>query len=201
MKKIAVFDFDGTITNKDSFIEFIKFAKGRGALFRGIILLSPILILYKLGIIKNSYAKQVVFSYFFKNMTLRRFDDFCERFARKIPTFCREKAILQIQEYVRDSVDVVIVSASIENWIVPWARQMGIQNVLSTQIEVSPDGQVTGLFLSDNCYGKEKVDRLLSAYPDIKNNRDLYNIIAYGDSKGDFDLLLFADEGYLNFFE
>ena len=200
MKRIAVFDFDGTITNKDSFIEFLKFVKGKYVFYVGILILSPVIFLYKLGIIKNSYAKQVVFSYFFKNTSICEFDNFCERFALKVPEFCREQAISQIQEYVKSDVEVVIISASIENWIIPWAKKLGINKVLSTQIEVSENEKLTGAFGSKNCFGKEKVDRLLKEYPDIENNRGLYYIIAYGDSKGDLDLLFFADEGYLEFF-
>ena len=43
---LALFDFDGTITNRDSFIDFIKFAKGNLKFFQGFMILSPILILY-----------------------------------------------------------------------------------------------------------------------------------------------------------
>ena len=48
MKRVAVFDFDGTITRKDTLIEFIRFAKGSAALYWGLLLHLPWLILMKL---------------------------------------------------------------------------------------------------------------------------------------------------------
>ena len=64
-------------------------------------------------------------------------------------------------------------------------------NVLGTQIEVK-NGNLTGRFLTKNCYGQEKVNRILALYPD----RNTYYLIAYGDSRGDKELLAFADEAH-----
>ena len=64
---IAAFDFDGTITTKDTLFDFIKFYVGNKNLFKGLIFLSPILVLYKLGFIRNDIAKQKLFAYFFNN--------------------------------------------------------------------------------------------------------------------------------------
>ena len=65
-KTIAVFDFDGTLTKKDSFIEFIRFTFGTRALLFGLLLYSPLLILMKLRLYDNGKAKQKVFAYFLK---------------------------------------------------------------------------------------------------------------------------------------
>ena len=63
--------------------------------------------------------------------------------------------------------------------------------VVGTQIEVK-DGVLTGRFLTRNCYGEEKVNRLNALYP----NRQDYYLIAFGDSRGDKELLAFADESH-----
>ena len=47
-KDIAFFDFDGTITIKDSFIDFLKYSKGNIDFFKGIIILSPLIIAFYL---------------------------------------------------------------------------------------------------------------------------------------------------------
>jgi phosphoserine phosphatase len=52
--------------------------------------------------------------------------------------------------------------------------------------KVKPD--LSG-FISKNCYGQEKVNRLLEVEPDRKN----YYLYAYGDSRGDREMLAFAD--------
>ena len=93
-----------------------------------------------------------------------------------------------LRQRVPEGADVVIVSASIDNWVQPFCPQV---TVLGTQIEVI-DGRLTGRFLTNNCYGQEKVNRLLTLYPD----RSTYHLIAYGDSRGDQQLLAFADEAH-----
>ena len=98
----------------------------------------------------------------------------------------------------RECLDrVVILSASIENWIRYWAEEVGADMVLATKIETNKNGLLTGKFLSKNCYGQEKVNRLLEMFP----NRNDYKIIAYGDSRGDKELIEISDKGYYNKFE
>ena len=55
---LALFDFDGTITTDDSLIKFIRFVVGDIKTLWGMILLSPMLITYKLKLIPNYKAKQ-----------------------------------------------------------------------------------------------------------------------------------------------
>ena len=69
--RIYAFDFDGTLTTKDTLIEFIRFSKGIVRLFLGFLLFSPLLILMKLHLYPNWKAKQRVFSWFFKGMSPR----------------------------------------------------------------------------------------------------------------------------------
>ena len=71
--------------------------------------------------------------------------------------------------------------------------KIGIIDILATRIEVDSNGLLTGRFLSKNCYGQEKVNRLLEVEP----NRDEYTLHAYGDSRGDKEMLAFADEGVM----
>ena len=83
-------------------------------------------------------------------------------------------------------------SASIYNWIKPFASDLGIRDILSTEIEVDGEGCLTGFFSNKNCYGQEKVVRLLEQIPDLENNY----LIVYGDSKGDSQLLKYANESH-----
>ena len=71
--KIAFFDFDGTITTDDSLIKFIRYAKGDMQTVLGMLLLSPMLVIYKLKLIPNYKAKQMMLSYFFKGMDEEQF--------------------------------------------------------------------------------------------------------------------------------
>ena len=69
--------------------------------------------------------------------------------------------------------------------------------VLATKIETNKKGLLTGKFLSKNCYGQEKVNRLLELFPDRNN----YILIAYGDSPGDKEFIELSDKGYYNKFK
>ena len=85
-----------------------------------------------------------------------------------------------------------IVSASVEDWIAPVASYLKVDKVLGTKVEVNSEGKLTGFFSTENCYGQEKVNRFLKEEP----NRDEYYLYAYGDSRGDKEMIAFADEGF-----
>ncbi|NDV64461.1 HAD family hydrolase [Bacteroides sp. 224] len=192
MKKVVAFDFDGTITKQDTLLEFLKFTHGWKS-YLYLLFLSPILLAYKLGIIKNYIAKEKLFSLFYKGWTIEDFNSSCSLFASTIETY--SSALECIKEHISNNNDVIIISASLENWIYPWAISHNIHKVLATQVEVS-EGKITGTFLSKNCYGQEKVNRLLQYFP----MRDNYYLIVYGDSKGDKELLEYADERHFKKF-
>jgi phosphoserine phosphatase len=91
---LALFDFDGTITTDDSLIKFIRFVAGDVKTIWGIMMLSPILIAYKLGFIPNYKAKQLMLSYLFKGMNEQQFYKVAEKYSlNHISTILRPKAI------------------------------------------------------------------------------------------------------------
>ena len=192
MRKIVAFDFDGTLTTKDTLLAFIRYAKGSTRFWLGFLRYAPQLVLMKLGLYPNWKAKQKVFAHFFKGMTIEAFDDLCQRFAHDNLHLLRSQGIKTLMQAQDDGAEVVIVSASIDNWVQPFFADV---TVLGTQIEVE-NGLLTGRFLTNNCYGQEKVNRILARYP----NREDYHLTAYGDSRGDKELLAFADEPHYKVF-
>ena len=103
----------------------------------------------------------------------------------------RPKAVKKVEEAKAEGGTVVVVSASVNNWVEPFFSGMGGVFVVGTMVGVR-DGVLTGRFVTKNCYGEEKVNRLLQLYPERKQ----YYLVAYGDSRGDFELLDFADESH-----
>ena len=188
MRQIVAFDFDGTLTTKDTLIEFIRYACGTGAFVKGFLRYAHLLVLMKLGLYPNWKAKQKVFAYFFEGMKIEEFDGLCQRFAKDNQHLLRPKGIEAIQQALAEGAEVLIVSASIDNWVNAFFNTLC---VVGTQIEIK-DGLLTGRFLTKNCYGPEKVNRILALYP----NRSEYHLTAYGDSRGDKELLAFADESH-----
>src|SRR5690606_13277514 len=143
----------------------------------------------------NFVAKQALFSLFFKGMSLADFDRQCHLFLAELHRMVRSEAKAKIRWHQSLGHEVVIISASIENWIIPFARQIGVNTVLATTIEID-SGALTGKFLSKNCFGPEKAVRLLQRFPDREN----YILYAYGDSKGDRELLNAADHPFYRLF-
>lgn len=194
-KKIYCFDFDGTLTTSDTLLEFIKYAKGRGRFLMVFLMYSPLLVLMKLHLYPNWKAKQQIFAHLFAGMRIEKFDALCRGFAEESQHLLRPKGITLLHEALVAGAQVFIVSASIDNWVRPFfdIRNLKGVQVLGTQIEVE-DGKLTGRFKSNNCYGKEKVHRIAEALKSFE--RSEYEIEAFGDSRGDKEMLAFADKGH-----
>ena len=194
-KSLALFDFDGTITTKDSFLEFLKFYKGRLSFIIGFSVLSPYLIAMKLGIIPNWKAKEIVLKYFLKGASNKDMELACNDFSTKvIPIILRNKAIDQIKKHQKDDDDIYLVSASAEDWLKAWCSEIGI-NLIGTRLKVI-NGKLTGEIDGHNCYGPEKEARV-KAEIDLSIYSEIY---AYGDSRGDKEMLAMADHAYYRHF-
>ncbi len=191
MKKIAFFDFDGTITTKDTMLELIKFQKGTAAFYSGFLLNSPFLAAYKAKIISNQRAKEKVLVYFFKGTPLASFQSACENFATQIlPALIRPAALKEIAELKTKGFEIVIVSASAENWIKTWCHQTGV-NLIATKLETIND-TLTGKLDGLNCHGEEKVARITAGY-DLSQYNEIY---CYGDTSGDKPMLALATNAF-----
>ena len=194
-KVIAAFDFDGTIIKRDSLFVFIWYAVSIKRIVLSTLKVMPYLVLYKLKVIPNFKAKEKLFTALFKGVSIADFNILCKDFAVVIQKMVKPEALKRIEWHRQNGHEIIIISASVENWIMPWATLNGIDTVLATQIQVI-DGFITGKFLSKNCHGAEKVNRLLQHLPDREN----YILYAYGDSSGDKDLLQFADHKFYRVF-
>lgn len=187
---LYVFDFDGTLTTSDTLIEFIRYANGTWSLVWSLFLMLPKLVLMKLHLRDNGQTKEELFARHFKGMTTEAFDKVCRRFAAERKGLLRKEGQSAMRRAMEQGARVLVVSASVDNWVAPFFPGV---DVLGTQAEVT-DGRLTGRFLTRNCYGQEKVNRLKQAVPELRNNRQQYYIVAFGDSRGDKEMLEFADE-------
>ena len=197
--KVCSFDFDGTLTDSDTLIGFIAYTKGTVRFVAGFLLYSPLLVAMKLGFVPNYKVKQRVFAHFFKGMRLTDFDALCRSFAEHRRHILRPQAIQAVNQALADGAEVLIVSASIDNWVKCFVPYFGVNDedrqyitVLGTQVETDTDGLLTGRFTTKNCYGAEKVRRIEAHCGD----RTTYELTAYGDSRGDKEMLAYADKGY-----
>ena len=186
-ERIAFFDFDGTITTKDTLLEFIKFYKGTLPFYLGFLLYSPYLLAYKLKLIPNYVAKQKVLQFFFNGESMETFQKKCDEFSDLIlPKLLRPKALKEIQKLKAVNAIIVIVSASAENWIKKWASANHL-HLMGTRLAIA-ENKITGTIDGKNCYGDEKVCRIEKEY-DLSAYQEIY---CYGDSEGDKAMLNLA---------
>lgn len=189
--KIAFFDFDGTITKEDSTIKFIRYLVGDFKFLIGLLILSPFMILYKIKIISNNLIKQIIISYYFKGKNINDFKKKAQHFSlNKIDPLIRKKAFEKISWHKANGHVVVVVSASIDLWLRPWCEKNNIE-LISTMLEID-DKIITGKTFQRNCYGPEKVKRIREKY-NLSNYKYIY---AYGNSRGDYEMLSIANESH-----
>jgi phosphatidylglycerophosphatase C len=191
MKKIAFFDFDGTITTKDTLFEVIKYQKGKAGFYTGFLLNAPVLAALKIKLVSNQFAKEKVLQYFFKGMESSAFADACDKFARyALPAMIRPGAIAEIKKLQDLGFEIAIVSASAENWIKKWSDKIDVQ-LIASRLE-TVDNRLTGKIKGQNCNGQEKAIRIKSAY-DLSQYDEIY---CYGDSGGDKAMLALATKAF-----
>jgi phosphatidylglycerophosphatase C len=185
---LALFDFDGTLTRKDTFITFTKFCVGTTKFYIGMAVLTPVLILYKLKLIKNWRAKEIVFGYFFKGMPSSEFESLGRKYALiEVPKLIRPSALSILKIHQQKGDRILLVTASAEAWIKAWADQFQIE-ILATAWEVK-NGVITGKIEGKNCFGPEKRVRIMNHV----SLEEFIEISAYGDSNGDTEMLEMAN--------
>lgn len=188
---LVLFDFDGTLTSRDSFADFLLFSRGYCFFIIGAILLLPVLIGYKCRLISNQTAKEKVLKFFFKGWPKKEFKKNAIHYAQeRLPKLLKAEAVDRLKWHLKRKHTVFIVSASLEEYLEPWAEPYKIP-VIGSQLEYINE-KVTGNLEGKNCHGAEKVHRI-KQHIDLKNYREIY---AYGDSRGDREMLLLADHGF-----
>jgi HAD superfamily hydrolase (TIGR01490 family) len=195
-RRLVIFDFDGTLTYKDSMIEFVRYYRGNLRFILGMIWLFPKLLLYKLNLIPNNKAKELFLTYFFKNEPVTIFREKGDRFAQEIiPSLLIPSALRQFEEHLRMGDQLVVISASAESWLRQWCDHKKV-SLLATRLQVI-NNVITGKLSGPNCYGIEKVNRL-KAFLDLEKFKE---IIVYGDSKGDNALFEISTNHYYKYFQ
>lgn len=191
-RRIAFFDFDGTLIRHDSLLVFARRTRGRLRLALALLRSAPAIVAWKLGLCTNGQAKQRLFSALYKGVQLADFEQWGRQFSEYIDSDFNPAVRPFVDQHRRNGDEMYIVSASMEQWIRPWALAHGF-TVIATRPAVSDDGRLTGRFATSNCHGPEKVVRIKECIPGIDNCETW----AYGDSAGDKAMFEFTDHHQL----
>jgi phosphatidylglycerophosphatase C len=190
---VAAFDFDCTLTRRDTLLPFLLLTLGAATVVRHAVVLSPTLAGYALGLIGNGIAKERVLVRCLAGMRMDELQNEGERFASYVlPGLLSNEAMQRLEWHKQQGHRCVVISASLELYVQPWAIKAGFDEVIATRLETREDGRITGQFSGANCFGIEKVRRLET----LLGGREGYTLYAYGDSRGDRELLSSADHAY-----
>ena len=128
-------------------------------------------------------------------MSDQAFQERCRAYLPRLLKITNPTALKKLQWHQAQGHTVVILSASIDSWITPWASTYDVETVIASHLEVH-HGRVTGKLKGQNCHGEEKVKRFLAAFP----NRESYTLYMYGDGKSDQAMFDRADHFFLKRF-
>jgi len=194
MKKLYLFDFDGTLTYRDTMFLYLKFydaSRFKVQFIKHI----PLFILLKLKLADPEKIKRSFISSVLKGQSRTKIEKKSQEFFdHYFPELVRKNALEFIKNIDREKTDCYIVSASLDIWVQPFAQHFKM-NLLATQAEFV-DNIFTGNFLGKNCNGPEKVLRIVEAVGKKKYDKT----IAFGDTSGDKQMLAWADEAQFEFF-
>lgn len=189
---VVAFDFDGTLTVRDSFLAFLKWRAGRRRYAWGLVRLAPSAVAYLIhrdrGRIKAAAVRE-----FLLGVRRDRLEAdaraFAEQFSRGL---LRPDAVAAWKRWRCERVRLVIVTASPDLIVAPFGRGLGADAVLGTKLMFDAEDRATGAFSTPNCRGPEKVMRLVAAFgPNFELKA------AYGDTGGDQEMLARAQiRGY-----
>lgn len=193
---VAAFDFDGTLSRRDTLLPFLQQVCGAQRLYRGLARQAPGVARGLLrGGTHRDAAKDALLVHLLAGTPLEAVERAAAHYVDVLlHDRLRPDTLARLRWHRDEGHDVAIVSASPAVYLGPLGERLGVQAVLATELEVGDDGRLTGRMWGRNCRGPEKVarlDRWLAGLP----GGDGCRLYAYGDSAGDRELLARADVG------
>ena len=193
---IAAFDFDGTLTRRDTFMPFLARGLGWSKFLLALLKCSPWLVAFALRLIPNNVAKQRLMLATLKGKSLAEVNEWTTRWlAQDFPGQLRGWTLAQLTEHQQAGHWCVMVSASPDIYLQRVARQMGFDALLCTEMEVV-SGVLTGCMRTPNCWGEQKVLRLKAWMRERFGTEVGFTIHAYGDTSGDKPMLGMAEHAF-----
>lgn len=199
---IAAFDFDGTLTQRDTFTPFLARGLGWPRFFWALLRCSPWLAGYALRLVPNNIAKGKLMQAALAGRSLAEMDDWTTRWlARDFPGQLREGAMARLAWHREAGHCCVMVSASPDIYLPRVAAQLGFDALICTGMEVAGEGdtaRLTGRMKTPNCYGEQKVLRLKTWVSERfgASALDGMTLYAYGDTPGDKPMLRMAGHAW-----
>ncbi|MBL8256752.1 MAG: HAD-IB family hydrolase [Pseudoxanthomonas mexicana] len=186
MPDLALFDFDGTLTTRETFPDFMRYAVARPRLLAGSVLLAPVVFGYRRGWIAGNPTRASIVQVGLRGVEAARVHALGATFARDIlPGVLRPDAMTRLAWHRERGDRVIVVSGGLDAYLLPWCEAQGVE--LACSVLAERNGRITG-YAGAQCVGDEKVRRVHALC-----DRTTYAAIhAYGDTHEDHAMLAMA---------
>ena len=185
---LALFDFDGTVTTRDTYTKFVLTHTSKIRLILGGVLLLPLIILNKLGGFPSYILRPIISRFAFIGVHENKLKIKAKHFVDDyLPRVIREDMLEKIKVHQRNGDRVILVSASLSPYLEIWCKRLNIELICS-ELEIR-SGRYTGAYVNGDCSRHKKADLIVSK---VKLS-DFKHIIAYGDTREDYAMLKLAD--------
>jgi len=188
---LALFDFDGTITTHETMPDFVRQSVSRHRLLLGNLVLAPLVLGYKLGLVSGVLIRRVIVRFAYSGVPLATIELAGQAFARNyLPKALRPEAMERIAWHKAQGHKVVVVSGGLDVYLSPWCNEHGLELICSSLQH--RQGVLTGCYHGQQCVLAEKARRVREGH-DLNGYSTVY---AYGDTPEDRDLLGIATKPY-----
>ena len=189
MRPIVAFDFDGTLTVRDSFNAYLRWRVPKRRFLGGLARLAPAFAAYAHKRDRGR-LKAAAIAEFLAGRTPDEVREEAGRFCDAVwDRFMRPDALAAWNDWKARGATMVIVTASPAITVEPFARRLGADELLGTRLQLCPNGKILGPLEGENCRAGEKVVRLRERF-----GPDVALAAAYGDTSGDTEMLEIAAE-------
>lgn len=186
MPDLALFDFDGTLTTRETFPDFMRYAVPRWRLLAGGALLAPVVFGYRRGWVAGNPTRASIVQVGLRGVQARRLRAHGDAFAREVlPGLLRPEAMEKLAWHRERGDRIVVVSGGLDVYLAPWCAAQGLELACSVLAERS--GRITG-YAGAQCVGEEKVRRIRA----LCDPKAYVAIHAYGDTHEDMAMLAMA---------
>lgn len=195
VRTVAAFDFDGTLSNRDTLVPFLMRVRGRRPVLGALAARGPRLARGAFDDHARRQAKESLLIATVGGLRVEELEPFARQYAEHLlATQLRPDRVARLRWHQEQGHDTVIVSASPELYLEPLGALLGCTAVIATKLEVDREGQLTGRIFQSNVRGPVKVE-LLSAWlaATAGDPAETQRIYAYGDSDGDAEMLAMSD--------